>query len=312
MNSNTITIVNNIDEANAITHSGTFHADDIFSTIFLSKLHDIRLFRTSEIKETDNIENKIVYDIGFGKFDHHGSDAKVRDNKIKYSSFGLLFEEYGKKYLSQKEIVEVDEAYRMFLTEFILQIDAIDNGIFLKNPKHYNVTTLSGIIEMFNKTWKEREDENLFFLEALEIGTLIFNRIEKRILDKLAAKKEVELKIDASQNGILLLEHYLPFMDFVINSASQKASNILFAIFPSNRGGYNIRAINKGPKTMENRLDFPEEWGGKSSEQLQSITNILTFRFCHPNLFLCSCDTLEDAIKIAELAKKEVSSDTSN
>ena len=38
-----ITFVKNIEEANCITHSGTFHADDVFATAFLELyLNDIK------------------------------------------------------------------------------------------------------------------------------------------------------------------------------------------------------------------------------------------------------------------------------
>ena len=120
--------------------------------------------------------------------------------------------------------------------------------------------------------------------------------------DKLSAKKIVEKAIEQSQNNILFLEEYMPFLDFVLTSNNEKAKEILFAIFPSNRGGFNIRAINQEFGNHKNRLDFPSEWGGKSKEELTKLTNIKSFRFCHTNLFLCTTDTLEDAYKVANLA----------
>lgn len=297
-----ITLVNKIEEANAITHAGTFHADDVFSSIFLSKFKEIKLYRAKEISELDGIKDKIVFDIGYQEFDHHGPDAKIRDNGLKYSALGLLFEHYGYDYFKKKKIENVKEIYDIFLKDFIMQIDAIDNGVFPSNPKDYNITSLSQVIEWFNVTWKERIDNNEQFLQACYVAELIWNRIEQRILDKYSAKKRVEASIIASTNHILLLEEYMPFMDFLLESKHENAKHILFAIFPSNRGGYNIRTINKELGTHQNRLDFPKEWGGKTPEELKHITNIATFRFCHPNLFLCSCDTLEDAYQIAFLA----------
>lgn len=300
-----IKLVKNLEEANAITHAGSFHADDVFATIFLSKLQDISLIRVNEIKETDKIDEKIVYDIGFGEFDHHGENAKVRENGIKYSAFGLLFEKFGKEYLKQKRKENVEECYQAYLKEFVLQIDAIDNGIFPKNPKDYSILTLSGLIECFNKTWKEECSTDEAFLEAIKIGEIIFNRIEKRILDKLDAKVFVEKGIENSKDSILILEEYMPFMDFILTSRNEKAKEILFVIYPSNRGGYGIRTVNKELGNHENRMDFPEKWAGKSAEELIEMTGINTFHFCHVNRFLCSCDTLEDAISVSKQAIKE-------
>ena len=295
-----IQLVENIKEANAITHAGSFHADDIFSTIFLSKLKDIYLYRTNELEE--QIDGKIIYDIGRGEFDHHGENARIRTNGIKYSSFGLLFEAYGKEYLKKQQVQNIELCYELLLKEMILQIDAIDNGIFPKREESYTITNLAQIIELFNPTWKEEQTSNEAFLIALEVGTKIYNRIEKRIFDKILAKELVEQKIQESENHILLLDNYMPFMDFILNSQENHAKEIYFCIYPSRRGGFNIQAILKSETTHQNRIDFPVEWGGKTKEELVELTNIPSFRFCHSGLFLCASETLEDAKKIANLA----------
>ena len=94
-----VRIVDDIDKAKFITHSGTMHADEVFATAFLDLyFEDVPLIRRNEVP--NNIKDDvIIYDIGKGKFDHHQMDARIRENGIKYSSFGLLFEEYGLKYL---------------------------------------------------------------------------------------------------------------------------------------------------------------------------------------------------------------------
>ena len=98
-----IKITKNINEANLVTHTGSFHPDDVFSTAFLSKIvENPILIRTADSSNASN--NAIIYDIGFGKFDHHGTDARFRVEpyqNIKYCSFGLLCEEYGLSYLKK-------------------------------------------------------------------------------------------------------------------------------------------------------------------------------------------------------------------
>ena len=45
-----IEIKENLTDANCIAHAGTFHADDIFATVFLEKVFQyIHLYRTNEI-----------------------------------------------------------------------------------------------------------------------------------------------------------------------------------------------------------------------------------------------------------------------
>ena len=48
--------------------------------------------------------NILVYDVGRGKYDHHQLDAKKRDNNITYSSFGLLWQDFGRDFLKKYEM----------------------------------------------------------------------------------------------------------------------------------------------------------------------------------------------------------------
>ena len=43
----------------------------------------------------------------------------------------------------------------------------------------------------------------------------------------------------------------------------------------------------------------------QEQEELEKLTGVLGFRFCHKNLFIASCDTLDGAIKIANLAMNQ-------
>ena len=96
----------------------------------------------------------------------------------------------------------------------------------------------------------------------------------------------------------------MPFQDFVINSDNLRAKEILYAIYPSNRGGYGIQAIQKNVNTFENRKPFPASWRGLNDIELQNISGIKTARFCHNAGFLCTTETLEDAILLAKKAVK--------
>ena len=60
--------------ANGFTHAGKFHADDVFATALLQILRpDIKITRGFTVP--DDFDG-IVYDIGFGMFDHHhGTNA---------------------------------------------------------------------------------------------------------------------------------------------------------------------------------------------------------------------------------------------
>ena len=62
--------------ATAFTHSGKFHADDVFSAALLLYLNpEITITRGNRVP--DDFEG-IVFDIGRGRYDHHQKDSRVR------------------------------------------------------------------------------------------------------------------------------------------------------------------------------------------------------------------------------------------
>lgn len=296
--------VENIDDANCITHGAKFHADDIFSTVIMSKIiDDMKLIRVIEVP--DGVCDKLIYDIGFGEFDHHQKGGNgERENGIRYASFGLIWRKFGKEYLkkccAKDNIIEL--AWKMLDEEFVQFIDSMDNGQLSLESIEIPVANISSIIELYNPKWNEEKDYNKCFMKAYEVAENIWSEKVKSVLRKLDAKEFVELAIEKSTEKFIILDEYMPYQDFIINSDNEKAKNILYAIYPSNRGGYGIQAIQKQINSFENRKPFPEEWAGLKNEELQKVTGIKTARFCHNSRFLCTTDTLNDAINIAKIA----------
>ncbi len=86
------------EQANVVTHGGTFHADEVMATVILSKIFgDITVLRTFKVPENLK-ENVIVYDIGFGEFDHHQRGGNgTRENGVPYAAVGLIWKRFGRK-----------------------------------------------------------------------------------------------------------------------------------------------------------------------------------------------------------------------
>ena len=93
----------------------------------------------------------------------------------------------------------------------------------------------------------------------------------------------------------------MPWKDIVLSSINPKAKDIMYAIFPSKRGGYNVVATPTEPGSFNVKKPFPENWAGQDEKTLQEISGIKTITFCHKGLFICACKTLKDAIKIAKI-----------
>lgn len=297
-------LVKNIEEANCITHGAKFHADDIFSTVLMSYVYDdLKVIRVLEIPEGQ--QDKLIFDIGAGEFDHHQKGGNgQRENGIKYAAFGLLWKKFGKEYLKKigTKLDIIDLAWNRLDVEFVQFIDSIDNGQLNFDTIDIPVVTISDVLNDYNPNWNETNDYDTCFIEAFEVAEKIWNKKVKSVLSKLEAKEFVEKAIENSNGLYIVLDQYMPYQDFVINSLNPKAKGILYALYPSNRGGYGIQAIQKNSNTFENRKPFPEAWAGLRDKELQIVTGVQTARFCHNARFLCTTETLEDAIKIANLA----------
>lgn len=295
-----VKITKNINEANLITHDSKFHPDDIFSTVLLSKIiKNPVLYRTSNVPENTNA---IIYDVGFGKFDHHGPNAKMRTEKIKYCSFGLLWDEYGKEYLKSITNSNIDDLHKVIEEKLVMQINGIDNGVFPTIIADYELTDLDKIIDMFNPTWDEEPNFDEAFLKALNIAEIIFDNVVRNEISKIKAKEIVLSKIDTVENNILILDKYIPYNDAVFSSSNPKAKDIKVVILPSNRGGYCVKPITVSKESKELLINFPKEYFGLHDEELQKISGIKTARFVHSTGFLGTTETLEDAILLAKKA----------
>lgn len=263
------------------THGGVFHADDVFATAFLMLLNPkIEITRGFQVPE--NFDG-IVYDIGFGEFDHHQRNRKVRENGVPYAAFGLLWEAFG------TEILEKEDAEK-FDREFIQPLDYSDNT--------GEANTLALIIADFNPTWKKKETNvNASFWQAVDMAKQILDNRFSQILADREADKIVRKEMEKADGKILILKQALPWKKAVLGS------DIIYIIYPSPRGCYNIQAVPEEEGDLVKA--FSEKWRGKTAAELEKITGVKGFQFCHMSGFLCAADTLEAAIKIAELALKE-------
>ncbi len=294
-----ISFVEKIKDANCITHSGTMHADDVFATAFLELyLDEIKLFRTSSVDFNEIDSTALVYDVGRREFDHHQVNALKRENGITYCSFGLLWKEFGRDFLKKQGIEFIEEVFEGIDKDLIEGIDADDNGIFPKIEADFKVKTTSSLIKLFNPSFGSNQNENEQFLKAVVVAKRIFEEEILYINGKVVAAKKVKalLEKESPHSKYLILEQFLPYEETLLNSS--EAADILFVVYPSNRGGYAIKTVPKSLEDRTLRMPFPEEWAGLSNEELEKVANIKGLRFCHLGRFIANCDTLETAYQV--------------
>lgn len=265
---------------NACTHDGVFHADDVFSTALLRILNpEITITRAFKVEY--NFDG-IVFDIGGGEFDHHFEGAPVRPNGVPYSSFGLLWERFGRS-LFQTEISfqKVDE-------QLVQPIDLSDcTGE--KNP-------LSLLISSFNTNWDSSEDKNEAFKRAVKVAQEMLSEFIESVKATERAKETLAQYEASSEDGIIVLEKFVPWGELTAKEEPK------FVIFPSLRGGWNIQVVPMSYTDKTARIDLPREWWGNPN--VRELTNGHV-TFCHLNGFIAAIDTKEHAMEICkELVEK--------
>ena len=296
-----IIITKNIEEANCITHSGEFHADEVFATVILKRIIDTIIICRTEYIPRELKENVIVYDIGYGKFDHHQKGGNgIRENGIPFAACGLIWKSYGLTIL--KNYQNPEEIFKMIDKELVQGIDAVDNGMPQYSSQLQNAMNISQCIEEFNPVWNSNKDADLYFLEAVDFAEKIFNNKIEHVLSKLQAKEIVERAIEDSSNHIMILQNDLPWQEFVLTSKNQKAKKIYMVVYPSKRGGYNLKCVPDKLGGFGQRKSVPKSWLGLKNEEYQKITGVRTATFCHPAGFCGGAKTLYDTVQLAKLA----------
>ncbi len=259
------------------THGGIFHADDVFATALLRILDpEIKIARGPVVPDG---QKGIVYDIGGGSFDHHQKDRRIRENGVPYAAFGLLWERFGEEILCREDAERFDR-------EFVQQIDQADNT---GGPNLLSLT-----IADRNLTWQE--DPMMAehaFEEAVGYAKEILGCRFRQIRAARSAYEIVCEKAENCEDGILYLEYAMPW------KGALKGRDILYVIYPSMRGGYNIQAVPTDEDEMKPKIPFPEKWRGMSQKELQRLTGIGSLIFCHMAGFLGVTGTLEDAYQVA-------------
>ena len=279
--------------ASAFTHSGKFHADDVFSAALLLYLNpEIMITRGNRVPEDFD---GIVFDIGRGQYDHHQKDSRIRENGIPYAAFGLLWEELGADILGEDLAQRFDEAF----------VQPLDN-----NDNTGEKNELATLIGNFNPTWDAEGSNDEAFFQAVSVaGMILENKFERFRGNERADKRIEEIYAHHEQAvhdrekhrddaRILILPEFVPCQKFL------SETEIAFVIFPSNRGGYCIQPQKK-EYSMNYKCSFPVEWLGLENEELAVATGLKSAGFCHKGGFLMTTGELADAVQACHISMEQ-------
>ena len=283
-----IQLTNQIDKANCITHSGKFHVDDVISTVFLSKIFDKIILLRIPTVENINLENKIVYDIGFGEFDHHQRNRNgKRENGIYFSSIGLLWQKFGKKYLDKLKVKNINKTFEYIDTELIQYIDAEDN----MQTEYLENKILPDFITLCNPEWNESISEDEAFIHALELADEFWQIYLKHAIAEVEAIDIILNKINKCNDCYLIFDRELPYKKAIKISNNSK---VKYLIFKSRRKCYDIRTISDSCKFKEELIQ------AKDINAARKLTHINDLIYIDSHGKLCCTKTLEGAINLVK------------
>lgn len=278
------------------THSGVFHADDVFASALLKMLYgnEFDIERVSKVPE-DVGEDVIVFDIGLGEFDHHQIDAPVRPNGVKYAAFGLLWRRFG------KYLVLRDETIELFDRTFVQTIDAIDNGQVAPTiTDDISAFTMSSLVSAFNPVSLVDGFPNIEFGHAVKMAKQILLIVLNNVITKIEYGYVVDAIVEQTKNGILVLDQAMPWQESVFSHPNRKT--ILYVVYPSTRRDWKVQCVPDKPGSFGTRKSLPKEWWGLNDKELQKVCDVNDAIFTHKVGFIGGAATKEGAIEMAEKA----------
>lgn len=274
-----------------VTHSGRFHADEVFAISMVLMVEERQITRSRDeevIKQAD-----IVLDVGAEydperlRFDHHqNSFTEERSSGIPYATAGLIWRHYAKRIFNKKGLTgdyEVNFATQWVDDKLIADIDAVDNGMYLEDPR----PSVSQIIAMMNESSDEPEKQEIAFKKAIELTTDILNNFIKAAIKEAEVVVELEAYAKNVKNGILILDKNLPFKDFITSHPEIKR-----VVYPRSEEQFGVYCNGQ-----ENHL--PQRFRGLRDTELNEVTGLTDTIFCHKSGFMSVSLSLDSALFMA-------------
>lgn len=287
-----------------VTHSGSFHSDDVFAVATLQLLHkdkEIEIVRTRDeslIATGDYVVDVGgLYDVEKKRFDHHQPGAPIRENGIPYAAFGLIWKEYGVAVCGSQAVADVVEK------TLVLPVDAGDVGVNLYDLNEMGVQPfeLYQVINSFAPVWGSGGDKDKAFVSAVAWAENLLERIIKQktaiqTMEAIVAKTYQESKdprvlvFDVPVSAIAAVQ--FPEVEVIICPDD-----------PDSNSNWTATTVRKQVDTFEARVHFPQEWAGLRNDELSEKSGISDAVFCHLARFIFVAGSKESVIQAAKAAQ---------
>ncbi|KAL6121703.1 hypothetical protein NUSPORA_01333 [Nucleospora cyclopteri] len=303
-----------------VTHSGSFHYDEILATAMLMDVYDkVKIIRTRDSNRFD--EGNVVYDVGGvfdpenNKFDHHQktfNETFSEKFSIKLSSAGLIYKYFHKKIFNKYNIKTSGDLYEIIrdkiYEEFLIGADAIDNGVDIAGE--IKVRSVCDLVANFNQSTGINEEEKQKhetdqFHKALEIVRMDWNNYMNNVIKKYISQYDyIKNVLINTDSNILFLKTQIDH-NLIIDIEKQLKRNILFIIYKKDFSMYRIYCVNKKKHVMETKMPLYKEWRGLRDQELEKVAGFEGIKFVHATGFTGGAATFEVAKLMCELTIKK-------
>jgi len=287
-----------------VTHSGSFHADDVFAIAAFQLLlgkENIQVIRTRDeavIATADYVVDVGgVYDHEAKRYDHHQVGAPVRENGIPYAGFGLVWKHYGEEICGSAEVSQLIEE------QLCQPIDAGDNGVTLYDLREPKVRPfeLYNFVSLYNPPWGSDESKDAQFDKAVDWARSVLERL---IVKNKASHEQQLLVAQVYETSVnkRVLEFDVPVSMMSLIQYSD-VEVVVCPDDPLSNDNWVATCVRKNYETFDSRVSFPLEWAGLRDRELATITGFNDSIFCHKARFLFVASSKESVLAAAQMAK---------
>lgn len=307
------------------THSGKFHADDVWAVAVLDIVFPgCDLIRTRDPERIRTADFAVdvggVWEPQTGRFDHHqkGFDG-ARISGVMYASAGLVWKTHGAAcvarvaHLPPGAVISAEQAQQIAYAidnDLVQYLDMSDTGAAKSAPGGYG---LSAIISGFNPTWIDEQEAGSVeaadalrlaqFRRAMEfVRDIIANAVKYRVGGMLAVS-QVRRSTQLEDGRVLFLTNgALPWSSVVRNEMPK----VLFVIsHHAAEQRYMLHTVPANPETFDARKDLPAAWAGLQDAELAAASGVADAGFCHNGRFIASAKSFDGALAMARIALAE-------
>lgn len=263
------------------THSGPFHADDVFALALLESFlpEKIEHIRTRDLHAIDSAD--VAIDVGGRfeperlRFDHH-----QRSYEGDLSSAGMVLQ-----WLLQKAYL-TDSMAAKLRRDYVDYIDAVDTG---RRKPESGVPCIAGLVGVLGEQADNLADFDGYYRQAVDLCRAIISGVvsseRKTQAGRAAVKGAMAVAVKQGSRILRFDQHYKWKRAYFELGGAEHATD--YVVFPEGEGkSWRILAIPPEPDSFAQKRPLPASWAGLTDAALSEVVGVSGSRFCHKNRFI--------------------------